>query len=109
MPRTLLSDDGITRVYQLTNDAGAVTGTVSEPVTVPADAVNRAALEAQAIAAFLQNRANITRNTSSIAVANPTNAQVVAALKDALGQLSQLEAQNNAIMRLLLGLLDGTN
>jgi hypothetical protein len=70
---------------------------------------NRQTLQTQALAAFTQNRANITRNTASIAVANPTNAQVVAALKDALGQLSQLEAQNNAIMRLVLGMLDGTD
>lgn len=70
---------------------------------------NRQQLQTDAVAAFLSNRANITRNTASIGVANPTNAQVVAALKDALGQLSQLEAQNNALMRLVLGLLDGTN
>jgi hypothetical protein len=70
---------------------------------------NRQQLQTDAVAAFLQNRANITRNKASIAVANPTNAQVVNALKDALGQLSQLEAQNNALMRLVLGMLDGTD
>lgn len=70
---------------------------------------NMATLTAQAIAAFNLNRAAITRNAASVAVANPTNAQVVAGLKDALNQLSQLEQQNNAIMRLLLGILDGTN
>jgi hypothetical protein len=70
---------------------------------------NRQTLQTQALAAFTANRAAVTRNTASVAVANPTNAQVVAALKDALRQLSALEQQNNAIMRLLLGMLDGTD
>lgn len=68
-----------------------------------------AALTAQALAAFTTNRAAIVRNTAAVAVANPTNAQVVAGLKDALRQLSDLERQNNALMRLVLGLLDGTD
>ena len=81
------------------------TRTVAEPPEV----VNRKALEAQALIAFDTNRAAIVRNTASVAVANPTNAQVVAGLKDALRQLSALEQQNNALMRLVLGLLDGTD
>lgn len=56
---------------------------------------NRAALYARAVAAFNTNR-------QAIAATNPTNAQVVA-------QVKKLSAQNNAIMRLLLGLLDGTD
>lgn len=70
---------------------------------------NEATLTAQAMIAFETNRAAIVRNTASVAVANPTNAQVVAGLKDALRQLSDLERQNNALMRLVLGLLDGTD
>jgi hypothetical protein len=54
---------------------------------------NRQALTERAIAAFNTNR-------TAIAATNPTNAQVVA-------QVKNLSAQNNAIMRLLLGMLDG--
>jgi len=55
---------------------------------------NRSALYEHALAAFNTNR-------RAIAATNPTNAQVVT-------QVKNLSAQNNAIMRLLLGLLDGT-
>jgi hypothetical protein len=56
---------------------------------------NRQALTEQAIAAFNTNR-------QAIAATNPTTAQVVT-------QVKNLSAQNNAIMRLLLGLLDGVD
>jgi hypothetical protein len=64
------------------------------PATVGTNA-NLATLKAQALAAFNTNRA-------AIAAANPTTAQVIA-------QVKNLSAQNNAIMRIVLGLLDGTN
>jgi hypothetical protein len=57
--------------------------------------VNLTTLQAQAIAALAQNRA-------AIAASNPTNAQVIA-------QVKALSAQNNALIRIVLGLLDGTN
>ena len=56
---------------------------------------NRSALYEHALAALNTNR-------RAIAATNPTNAQVIA-------QVKKLSAQNNAIMRLLLGLLDGTD
>ena len=94
MPRTLISDDGITRVYTVTDAQGKAIGTDVEKVPTPED-VNRAALTAQATAVFITNRA-------AIAASNPTNAQLIQ-------QVKNLSAQNNAIMRLLLGLLDGTD
>lgn len=58
-------------------------------------AANTGTLHAQAAAALAQNRA-------AIAAAAPTNAQVIA-------QVKNLSAQNNALIRLVLGLLDATN
>lgn len=55
-------------------------------------AANTDTLHAQAAAALAQNRA-------AIAATAPTNAQVVA-------QVKNLSAQNNALIRLVLGLLD---
>jgi hypothetical protein len=58
-------------------------------------AANTDTLHAQANAALAQNRA-------AIAAASPTNAQVIA-------QVKNLSAQNNALIRLVLGLLDATD
>lgn len=55
-------------------------------------AANTDTLHAQASAALAQNRA-------AIAATAPTNAQVIA-------QVKNLSAQNNALIRLVLGLLD---
>jgi hypothetical protein len=55
----------------------------------------RSTLQAQAENALAQNRA-------AIAAAAPTNAQVIA-------QVKNLSAQNNALIRLVLGLLDATD
>lgn len=70
---------------------------------------NEATLIAQGLAALAQNRAYMTQNTASLAIANPTNAQVISAVRSLLAQASALEAQNNAIIRLILQQLDGTN
>jgi hypothetical protein len=58
-------------------------------------AANTDTLHAQATTALAQNRA-------AIAAAAPTNAQVIA-------QVKNLSAQNNALIRLVLGLLDATD
>jgi hypothetical protein len=58
---------------------------------------NRETLEQQAQAALEQNRAAIAANPNSV-----TLAQVA-------GQVQALSAQNNALIRLVLGLLDSTN
>jgi len=58
-------------------------------------AANTDTLHAQAENALAQNRA-------AIAAAAPTNAQVIA-------QVKALSAQNNALIRLVLGLLDATD
>jgi mRNA degradation ribonuclease J1/J2 len=57
---------------------------------------NRETLEQQAQAALEQNRAAIAANPSTV-----TLAQVA-------GQVQALSAQNNALIRLVLGLLDST-
>ena len=56
---------------------------------------NRATLQQQATTAMAQNRA-------AVAATAPTNAQVIA-------QVKNLSAQNNALIRLVLGLLDATD
>lgn len=56
---------------------------------------NRATLQQQATTAMAQNRA-------AIAATSPTNAQVIQ-------QVKNLSAQNNALIRLVLGLLDATD
>jgi hypothetical protein len=58
---------------------------------------NRETLEQQAQAALEQNRIAIAANPNSV-----TLAQVA-------GQVQALSAQNNALIRLVLGLLDSTN
>jgi len=58
-------------------------------------AANTDTLHAQATTALAQNRA-------AIAAVAPTNAQVIA-------QVKNLSAQNNALIRLVLGLLDATD
>jgi hypothetical protein len=58
-------------------------------------AANTDTLHAQATTALAQNRA-------AIAATAPTNAQVIA-------QVKNLSAQNNALIRLVLGLLDATD
>lgn len=84
------------------------TGTVTVTPPTPQD-INLATLTAQALTAFNTNRAGITANTAALAVANPTTAQVISAVKMLLQQNINLQSQNNALMRLVLGLLDGTD
>jgi hypothetical protein len=71
---------------------------VSEQQTILATLhTNRDTLEQQAQAALEQNRIAIAANPNSV-----TLAQVAA-------QVQALSAQNNALIRLVLGLLDSTN
>lgn len=69
---------------------------------------NRETLVQQAIAAMATNLEDIDRNTAALAVATPTNAQVVAQLKEVTRQSSFHAKQLNALMRLVLGKLDAT-
>ena len=77
-------------------DPDAAGGNVADraTVTVPVEAVNADVLHAAALAALNTNR-------KAIAAVNPTTAQVVQ-------QVKTLSAQNNALIRLVLGLLDAT-
>jgi hypothetical protein len=58
---------------------------------------NRTTLETQATAALAQNRTAIAANPATV-----TLAQVA-------GQVQELSRQNNALIRLVLGLLDATD
>ena len=75
--------------------------TIEESAAADADAVvrtadkNRGTIEEQAGAA-------LDANTAYLAIATPTNAQVAA-------QVKALTRQNNKIIRLALGRLDGTD
>jgi hypothetical protein len=74
-----------------TYTASTLTGTVTIPD--PPEVVNEATLRTQAFAALAANR-------TALAVATPTNAQLI-------GQVKALTRQNNALIRLALNLLDG--
>ena len=87
--RVTYAAGGFDQVEQGGNVAGR------ETVEIPTEIVNADTLHAQAHAALAQNRA-------AISAAAPTNAQVIA-------QVKNLSAQNNALIRLVLGLLDATD
>jgi hypothetical protein len=69
---------------------------------------NAATLHLQALAALATNLEDIDWNTAALAVANPTNAQVVAQLKEVTRQSSAHAKQLNALIRLQIGQLDAT-
>ena len=88
----VISNDGVTRVVE-TWDGTTLLNTRTEAIPTLQD-INLAALRAQAANALAQN-------TAAQGIANPTNAQVI-------GQVKALSAQNNALIRIVLGLLDAT-
>lgn len=94
MPRTLLSDDGAVRVYEVTDDGGTVIGRDYEAIQTPA-MLNEATIRDRATTALTVNR-------DFLAIASPSNAQTLA-------QVKALTRQNTAVIRLLLGLLDDTD
>lgn len=67
----------------------------STPVTIPDSVANQRTVVTQALNAMANNR-------TFIALASPTNAEVVA-------QVKALSQQSNAIIRMLLGQFDATN
>ena len=69
---------------------------------------NKATLLSQAQAAIATNTAAIAVDRTALAVASPTNAQVVAFVKMLAQRDIDVSLQLNAIIRLILGLLDGT-
>ncbi len=92
--RVLISDDGVTQVYRINDDNGHQIGT--DVVSIPTTAqVNQTTLQTQAANA-------LTTNSAFLAIAAPTNAQVLA-------QTKALTRQTSALIRLTLGLLDSTD
>ena len=72
-----------------------VNGNLLNTIPDTPEQINAATLRAQAQSALAANR-------TALAVTNPTNAQLVA-------QVKALTRQNNALIRLALSLLDGTD
>lgn len=91
MPRTLISDDGVVRVWRITDAAGIVVGQDVEAVPTPA-MLNEATLLDRAAQALTVNRAFLD-------LASPTNAQTLA-------QVKALTRQVSALIRLQLRALD---
>lgn len=78
-----------------TYNAGQLVGTQTVNYDVSSEQVNEETLRQQALAALATNRTYIARSS-------PTAAQQTA-------QVKALSQQHNGIIRLLLGLLDGTD
>jgi uncharacterized protein with WD repeat len=70
---------------------------------------NRKSLQDQALVALQSNLDDIARNDAAIAVAAPTNAQVISQMKELSRQSSRQAKQINALIRLALGKLDSTD
>ncbi len=93
MPRTLVSDDGSVRVWDVTDDAGNLIGHDIEPIPTP-EQVREVQLRSRAATALNTNRA-------FLALGSPSNAQVLA-------QVKALTRQVSALIRLELQALDDT-
>jgi hypothetical protein len=89
--RVTYAAGGFDQVEQGGNVAGR------ETVEIPAETVNADALHAQARAALAQNRAAISAAPASVT------------LRQAVDQIQRLSAQNNVLIRLVIGLLDDTD
>jgi hypothetical protein len=94
MPRTLISDDGVTRRYRVTNAGGQQIGFDEEHVPTVTEA-NAATIAANAQAA-------LAVNDTYLAIVSPTAGQVAT-------QVSRLTRECTGIIRLLLGVLDSTS
>jgi expansin (peptidoglycan-binding protein) len=94
-PLSALGDQGTTTVtcHDPAVTQAALQAAINAHVAIDEQA-NRATLEQQAATA-------LTGNRDFLALASPTNAQVVA-------QVKALTRQNNGVIRLILGRLDGT-
>lgn len=69
---------------------------------------NKATLTQQALAALSANLNDVATNDAALLVANPTNAQLVAQVKELTRQSTRGAKQRNALIRLLLDKLDAT-
>jgi hypothetical protein len=78
MPRTLLSDDGTTRVYEVTDAKGAVIGTDAEPTgQAKVEADNASTMRSAAIQA-IQTLENADANWAGLSAAQKDAAQRLA-------------------------------
>lgn len=94
MRRELVSEDQITRVFNVYDDEDRLVGTDIEQIPT-SEELNERTLQQAAVQALQSNKDYLGRS-------NPTNAQVVA-------QVRSLTQQTNGLIRLLLKKLDGTD
>jgi len=94
MPRILISDDGVTRRYRVTNAGGQEIGFDEEHIPTVEES----------IAETLRSRARtaLDANATYLNIASPSNAQVVA-------QVRRLTQECSGMIRLVLGVLDTTD
>lgn len=101
--------DDVARMYYEKDDANNVL--LERPYTdeenqhVDAEQ-NRSVLRQQGLTALVTNMQDIARNDIALAVANPTQAQITAQVKELTRQSTYHAQQLNALIRLVLNKLD---
>jgi anti-sigma factor RsiW len=107
MSRTLISDDGRVRRYEV-RDNGIVTGYDDELIPTT-EQVNEQTLRDRAQAALAANTTDQADNAIYLAIASPSAAQVTAQVRALTRQSNTQARELTAVIRLLLGLLDSTD
>lgn len=92
--RQLISDNGDVRRYRVLDDSGAEIGVDEEPAPGTAGANSGVLLD--------RARQALTANAAFLAIASPTNAQVVQ-------QVQRLTRECSALIRLALNMFDTTD
>lgn len=94
MPRTLISDNGVTRRYRVTDAQGVQIGFDEERILTVTE-TNEVTIRANAATA-------IAANATYLAIGSPSAAQVAA-------QVTRLTRECSGVIRLLLGVFDSTS
>lgn len=108
MPRTLIETTAAFRRYRVTDAQGKVIGEDLESIPTPAQA-NADAIQKAAASALATNRAIVSGADTYLAVTSPSAAQVAAQTRSLTQAAKALSQQNTALIRMVLGLLDGTD